>query len=94
MHFPGGVVLLLISSAALHAHCLVGFIKSRLRNALNTTISIIGTVWFLTILGGVFFNNGYPYNKNAIVIYLGIVLIYFTIYYLLIKRKENKADTI
>ena len=88
---PGGVSLLVISSAILYAHCLVGSVMRRLRNTLNITLSVIGTLWFLTIIGGVFFNNGNPYNERGLVIFIGISFVYFIIYYLVLKRRENKT---
>lgn len=87
VEFPGGVALLVISSAILYAHCLVGFVMPRLRNALNITLSIISTLWFLTIIGGVFFNNSNPYNERGLVIFIGISLVYFTIYYFVLRRR-------
>ncbi|PHR43319.1 MAG: hypothetical protein COA32_16465 [Fluviicola sp.] len=87
IEFPGGVALLVISSAILYAHCLVGFVMSKLRNTLNITLSIIGTLWFLTIIGGVFFNNGNPYNERGLFIFIGISLVYFTIYYFVLRRR-------
>lgn len=91
MHWPFSSVLIVISSAGLHAYCINGFIKPKERNALNTVLSIISIIWLVALIGGVFFNNGHPYNEMGLLVYAVTFMIYFTIYYLFYLRKKNRV---
>lgn len=93
MHWPFAQVLILIPTAGLQAYCINGFIKPKERNALNTALSLFGILWLMTLIGGMLFNNGYPYNEKGLKAYVVVFIIYFIIYYFIDRAKEKRLNT-
>lgn len=90
MHWPGGAILILTSSAGAQAYSIVGYIKSKERNKLNIIFSILGFIWVFIIIGGIFFNDGYPFNEKGLGVYSIVFAMYFVIYYLMYFKSQNK----
>lgn len=91
MLWPGSTILIITSTAGLQAYCLNGILKSNGRNTLNITLSILGSIWFIIMVGGMLFNHGHPYNKNGVGFYFVVLVIYFFIYFLLLNRKKASS---
>ena len=81
IHWPFASILILVPSAGLQAYCINGVMRRKERNTLNKVLSIMGGIWLVTLIGGVLFNNGHPYNKIGLLVYVVTFIIYFTIYY-------------
>ena len=95
MRWPGSAVLIILSTAGLQAFSLNGLIKPDKRNSINTVFSILGFMWLITLIGGILFNNGHPYNIAGLEMYFIVFIPYFVIYYLIItwRTKRKKAKT-
>lgn len=93
MHWPFASVLIIISPAGLQAYCINGFIKPNERNTLNTILSGAGMIWLITLIWGMLFNNGHPYNENGLKVYVVIFTVFFIIYYFIFRAKKNKLNT-
>jgi hypothetical protein len=46
------------------------------------------------MIGGVLFNNGYPYNENGLKVYLVTFTLFFVLYYFLYRAKKNRLNTL
>ena len=75
MHWPGANFFLAIFPIFLFGYSFSGFITKVSRNYLNTVLSILGLLWFLNILYGVYFRGGYPFNEKGLqVVLIGLVI--------------------
>lgn len=94
MNWPGGAVLVIVFSAGLTAYSFSGLLESKGRNWFNNLLCMLGFFWFGIIVWGVFFNYGYPYNKNGLVGYCVAFTVFFLINEFLkrtvIKLKKKK----
>jgi hypothetical protein len=91
VHFPGGSALLICCSAGLQAYCLNGLFHANERNRLNSGLSLLGLLLFLFLLWAAFFNEGIPYNTNALMTYLVVFLVYFILYFLMFQWLKNRV---
>ncbi|MEO9531410.1 MAG: hypothetical protein ABJG68_13995 [Crocinitomicaceae bacterium] len=87
MHWPGNAILIILSTAGLQAYCFNWFLKNK--NQFNSVVSILGLVWLLVLIWGIFFNGGHPYNIVGLAIYGIVFSLYFIVYYLIFKTKSK-----
>ena len=64
MHWPFSPIIIIISSGGLHAYCISGFVRPKVRNTLSTAISIIGVIWLVVLI------DGSLYNQRGLIIYV------------------------
>lgn len=88
MHWVGGSILLVLSSAGLHAYSINGVMQER--NNLNMILSILGVIWIFTMVQDLFTDNLNLFSKFGIGSYCVILVVYFIGYYIQSETLKNR----
>jgi hypothetical protein len=81
--------LLLASSGGMTAFSWYWFTWLRNRSMMNNIVCILAVCWFLMMLWGATFNEGYPYNFYAMILYGASFAITFGIHLIVYYTKPN-----
>lgn len=90
MHWPGGNIVLCISSAGFCSYSFFGLIFSKAKDKLSVSLSFVSILWVLFIFYGNYFRNGYPLNLYGISIFGITLFIIFTIHFAIYRIKYHK----
>lgn len=88
MNWPGKNILILFSTAGFSAYSFSGFLTYKGSHILNSICTVISLCWLLVMLFGIFFNNGIPFNRFGLILYI-VILVAFTTFYEIIKFYRN-----
>ncbi len=92
MNWAGASVILVTSTAGLHAYCIFGVLKER--NNLNTVLSVLGLFWIFKMFQSLFSDNGNLFSMAGIITYFIILGVCYVIYFVqssILKNKNNKG---
>lgn len=93
-HWPGGSVLLLLTSSGMTAYCLSKVIMiTKRENLVFLALAVLGIGWFGIVVWGALYNSGYPFNVNGIKFYAMGFALYFVLYLVLDQRRLKKYKT-
>lgn len=93
MHWPGGSILTITSSAILNAYSFSSFLKLRGKNVFINIISSISVIWIIFIVSEYFFNTKPLYSLYGLSIYGGVLITSFIFYKMLFyARKKTNSN--
>ncbi len=87
-HWPLAGLFLLTSYAGLFSHSLIAVLFFKMKDYPVLFFLLFGAYHFITILYGVFWGSGRPFNVNGATIYTALLFIFFLVEYLYIQRKK------
>jgi hypothetical protein len=91
MHWPGGSILLVISTAGLHAYGVVGFRKSKGERFLIGVLNILGLFWSAFLLKEFLDTDSFAILSSAgFGVYCLLLLVFITIYTVYFNRMMRK----
>jgi len=82
-------VLIVIGFAGLTAFSTYNFFVLKNTNKLFTSLIIVCSLFLIILIGGNLFNNGYPLNEIALVLYLIVCIITLLIHLIKLKNNSN-----
>jgi hypothetical protein len=88
-HWPGGHILLVVSTAGYTGISFSGIILSGGSSVFYLISSIIAVFWILLIGYGMLFRNGHPFNKWGLLVFGFVFTLSFVINYLLNKKRQS-----
>ena len=91
MHWPGSAILILFTTAGLTAWTVSDAYFLQGKNWTVNSMVIGGVLWVLFMLWGIFFNDGYPYNFDGLLMYFVVFSIYALIYFIIKSRKMKRV---
>ena len=91
MHWPGGSILLVISTAGLHAYGVVGFRKSKGKRFLIGVLNIIGLFWSAFLLKEFLDTDSFAiFSSAGFGFYCLLLLVFITTYTVQFNRMMRK----
>jgi hypothetical protein len=91
MHWPGGSILFVISTAGLHAYGVVGFRKSKRKRFLIGVLNILGLFWSAFLLKEFLDRDSFAIlSSGGFGIYCLVLLVFITIYTVQFNRMMRK----
>ena len=91
MHWPGGSLLLVISTAGLHAYGVVGFRKSKGERLLIGVLNILGLFWSAFLLKEFLDRDSFAvFSSGGFGIYCLLLLVFIAIYNVQFNRIMRK----
>jgi hypothetical protein len=93
MHWPFNGVLRVIGAGGFMAYSFSFFLLSKERSTIVITCVGLSLLWGLTVVWGVFFNHGYPFNLSGLAAQAVVFAVLFVLHFLslyLIKRNRKK----
>ena len=93
LDIPGREAAIFLSTACIFSYSISRLISLPFKPPIYMATTIMGSIWIGILIWGAFFNGGYPYNTNGLIVYSGAMLLSFGIYRLAdYVRKKQKIS--
>ncbi len=92
---PGNALVIIIGSGGIFSFVLYALVIRKIVLVHLFFMLAINLVWTSVFIWGAYLNNGYPYNKTGLLVYILTVLLWFVgyiLYYNHQKSKRKKQD--
>lgn len=92
MHWPGNSLFRVIGAGGFMAYSLSFLLLLPQKSSLIIVLNCLSLLWVIFILWGAFFNGGYPFNQQGlivqVIVYAVLFLIHFISLYFIKKARK------